>query len=164
MRDGTAGTDLNRVHTDFTELFKIQAADPLTEDTSAKMMATVTNLEANAIMFKPPLDNEMTILHHVSMIGCNIIIKTVEQFGLCGSGKIATPAKFKPAGIIAANEVEVPCWDTLKKVKTVEEVESARDANTSQHYLPTPPLRPIPSPEPLCCQNFPCSGGSCKRI
>ena len=54
IHNGTAGATPNVVHTNVVELFKIQAADNLSKDAVAKMIAAVTNLESNAIMFKPP--------------------------------------------------------------------------------------------------------------
>ena len=37
--------------------------------------------------------------------------------------------KFNAKDILAINEAEVPYWDTLEKVTTIDEVEAARDVN-----------------------------------
>ena len=144
LRDAEASHMLNSVHTEVANLFKLTSADPLSDTDASSMIASLATLDSNAVMIRSPIDDDIMIIHHVATIGGTIVNRNVEHFGLFGAGPKATPLKFKPEGILAINEAEVPCWDTLKKVTTTDEVAAARDVNGTATFLtsamPIPPF------------------------
>ena len=74
------------------------------------------------------------VFYHISTTGGHRIVKYFGLFG--GKGNVANLFKFKPAGILATNEVKVTYWDTLKKVMTTAEIEYARDSNMNPFSSP----------------------------
>ena len=72
------------------------------------MIASVTDLDYNAIMIRSPINDDMMIVHHVPTTGGGIIDGIVEHFGIFDAGAKATPLKYNPKGLLAINEVEVP--------------------------------------------------------
>ena len=153
IRDGEVSTKLNKVHSKVVNLFKVENTDPLTEVIITSMLASIANLPSNAVLPRSHVGDKMMVIHHTTSTGGSILAPTMEYFGLHGPNKLVTSLKFKPKAILVPNIVEVPNWDTLKKVTTTKEVESARDANmTPTFFTSYPPsfiaaaLLPLTSP------------------
>ena len=153
----TSGDDvvgLNLIHPEVIKLLHVTSKDELSESAHKDRIEKITEVKLNSIMFQNTFD-EMIILHHNTKIGGGLLNPTVEHFGLFGGGTTAIPLKYKPMSILTINEVESPAWDTIKAIKTPEDIEAARDANpTIRHYpnavsLPpfiTKALLPLESP------------------
>ena len=92
----TKGPDiegLDRIHPDVSNLLHISSNDELIISKRTIMMASITNLRMNAIMFISPLD-DMVILHNNSKVGGDILNKKhrmlwfVWRMHVCNSFKI----------------------------------------------------------------------------
>ena len=95
------------VHVNIVKLIKVTTVDTLSKNVTAKMILDVTNFKSNAIILTFPLDDEMVVIHHITTAGDTIIDRAVKHFDLFGGGKIATPLKLNPTGILAINKAKV---------------------------------------------------------
>ena len=126
---------LDSIHQEVVDLFKIPNADPLSDDARAKMMERISKISTNAILMQSPVNGEMMLLHQVSTVGGDIINKNEEHFGLFGATSTAIPMKFTSKAILHCNEVECPFWATLRMVTTEEGVQNAKDANVNPIFM-----------------------------
>ena len=135
---------LDAIHPEFINLFKIENGDKLDENARAKILDSITKIDTTAILLQSPVNGEMMLLHQLNKVGGTIINKTTEYFGLFGDSNNAIPMKFNETSILHANEVECPSWATLIIVTTEDEVELAKDANACPTFMtsamPLPPF------------------------
>ena len=130
-----SSAQLDSIHEEVVDLFKIINADALDDDERAKMMEEITKVNTNAILMQSPVNDEMMLLHQVSTVGGDILNKIQEHFGLFGSSNTAIPMKFASKALLQSNEVECPSWATLSMVTTEEGVQQAKDANASPVFM-----------------------------
>ena len=126
---------LNLIHPQVVKLLQVTSKDELSESARKETMVQITDVKLNSIMFQNTFD-EMIIFHHNTRIGGGLLNSTVEHCGLFGGGTSAIPFKCKPTVILTINEVESPAWDTIKLIKTTEELQAARDANPTIRHFP----------------------------
>ena len=122
-----SSAQLDSIHEEVVDLFKIINADALDDDERAKMMEKITKVNTNAILMQSPVNDEMMLLHQVSTVGGDILNKIQEHFGLFGSSNAAIPMKFASKALLQSNEVECPSWATLSMVTTEEGVQQAKE-------------------------------------
>ena len=79
---------LDAIHPEFINLFKIENADKLDENARAKYLDSITKIATTAILFQSPVNDEMMLLHQLNKVGGDIINKKTEYFGLFGDSNI----------------------------------------------------------------------------
>ena len=84
--NGPDAEGLDKIHPDVSNLFHVSSNDDIETTKRDKMMASITDLRMNAIMFMSPLD-DMIILHNNSKVGRDILNINIECFGTFGKGK-----------------------------------------------------------------------------
>ena len=133
----TSGDDvvgLNTIHPQVAKLLQVTTNEELSATAQKEMMGNITALKLNSIMFKSTF-GEMTILHHNTKVGGDLLCPDAEYFGLFGQGKVAMPFKFKPTSILKVNEVDSPSWDTIQAIKTPDDLTAARDATPNLRHF-----------------------------
>ena len=155
LQQDKSSDQLDSIHEEVVDLFKIINADALSDDERAKMLEKITKISTNAILMKSPVNDEMMLLHQLSTVGGDLLNRTQEHFGLFGADNAAIPMKFTSKALLHSNEVECPSWATLSLVTTIEGVHNAKDANASPVFttsaISIPPfltkhLLPLESP------------------
>ena len=126
---------LDKVHNYVTDLFKVTTKDELSEDARAKRLDSAIGLKVNSLLIRSPMDEEMMLIHQISKVGGDLLNPTLDYFGLTGFGTSATPVRFSPKSILTINEVECPCWATIKAIKTPVALKAAKDATPSLSYF-----------------------------
>ena len=135
LQTDEASDKLDSIHEDVVDLFKINDATPIDDDSRTKMLDRITKITTNAVLTQSPVNGEMMLLHQISTVGGDILNKTQEYFGLFGSGNAAIAMNFNPATLLHPNEVECPSWATLSKVTTENGVQAARNVNATPHFM-----------------------------
>ena len=96
--------DLNMIHPQVVGLLHAESKDELTDIARKDMTGNITSLKLN-LMFLSTF-GEMTILHHNTQIGGDLLCPHAEHLGILGHDKVATPFKFKPESIFKINEID----------------------------------------------------------
>ena len=127
---------LNTIHPQVVKLLCAKSKDELTDSEQKDMIGNITALKLNSIMFMSSF-GEMTILHHNTKIGGDLLCPQAEHFGLFGHDTVAMPFKFKPESILKINEVDSPSWATIQAIQTPEDLETARDITPNLRHFPS---------------------------
>ena len=69
---------LDAIHPEFINLFKIENGDKLDENARAKILDSITKIDTTAILLQSPVNGEMMLLHQLNKVGGTIINKTTE--------------------------------------------------------------------------------------
>jgi len=93
-------------------------------------MGNITALKLNSIMFLSTF-GEMTILHHNTKLGGDLLCRQAEHFGPFVHDKVALPLKFKPEALPKINKIDAPIWATIQTIKNSENLAEARDATSN---------------------------------
>ena len=116
----TSGDDvggLNTIHPQVTKLLNVTTNDALSATEQKEMMGNITALNLNSIMFKSTF-GDMTILHHNTKVGGDLLCPNIEYFGLFGQGTVAMLFKFKSTALLKVNEIDSPSWATIQAIAT----------------------------------------------
>ena len=122
------------IHPQVVKLLHATSKDELTDSAQKDMIGNITALKLNSIMFMSTF-GEMTILHHNTKIGGDLLCPQAEHFGLFGHEKVATPFKFKPKSILKINEIDAPSWAIIQAIQTPADLEAARDITPNLRHF-----------------------------
>ena len=87
---------------------------------------------------------EMTILHHNTKIGDNLLNSASEHVGLFGHNKVAILFKFKSMSIPNINKVNAPSWAKIQAIKPPEDLDTVRHATPNyRHFTSTITIPPF---------------------
>lgn len=77
----------------------------------------------------------MIIIHHNTKIGGILLNPTVEHFGLFGPVSSVTPLKYLLTPILKGKKF-TPTWDTIKAIKTKDDLQTTREADSYIRHFP----------------------------
>ena len=146
----TSGDDvggLNTIHPQVTKLLNVTTNDALSATEQKEMMGNITALNLNSIMFKSTF-GDMTILHHNTKVGGDLLCPNIEYFGLFGQGAVAMPFKFKSTALLKVNEIDSPSWATIQAIATPADLTAARDATPNLRHFTSAIVIPPTSQNP----------------
>ena len=63
LQTDEASDKLDSIHEDVVDLFKINDATPLDDDSRTKMLDRITKITTNAVLTQSPVNGEMMLLH-----------------------------------------------------------------------------------------------------
>ena len=112
LSSGDNVVGLNTVHTQVVQLLSAESKEDLSDSEQKDMMGNITALKLNSIIFLSTF-GEMTILHHNTKLGGDLLCPQAEHFGLFGHDKVEIPFKFKPEALLKINEIDAPSWATI---------------------------------------------------
>jgi len=125
---------LNTIHNQVVQLLSTESKEDLSDSEQKYMMGNITALKLNSIMFLSTF-GEMTILHHNTKLGGDLLCPQAEHFGLFGYDRVGIPFKLKPESLLKINEIDAPSWTTIQAIKTPENLAAARDATPNLRYF-----------------------------